>query len=184
MSPAFDSSSTPLICPHTFHVQLQELKELFVLYDKNGNGVLEFQVGSMQGGSFTIRFHTQMRCRGWALGPKKGNDVPLQAAECCPHLPPTFPPSRRWLCWPLLRDIIWRRSLRCSGRPPSPAAPTTPAIHLPHPSLSLQEVVVLAAAAGYDPAEVIALFKEADTNKDAVISFEEFIQLMRNSYID
>ena len=48
----------------------------------------------------------------------------------------------------------------------------------------MQEVVVLAAAAGYDPAEVIALFKEADTNKDAVISFEEFIQLMRNSYID
>ena len=45
----FESSSTPLIYPHTFHVQLQELKELFVLYDKNGNGVLEFQVGSMQG---------------------------------------------------------------------------------------------------------------------------------------
>ena len=135
-----------------------------------------------------------MRCRGWALGPKNGNQellhgngVPLQAPECCSPLPPTFPPSRKWWCLPLLLDMIRRRSLLCSRRPPSPSDPTThphPPTHLPHPSLSLQEVVVLAAAAGYDPAEVIALFKEADTNKDAVISFEEFIQLMRNSYID
>ena len=30
----------------------------------------------------------------------------------------------------------------------------------------------------------MALFREADTNKDAVISFEEFVQLMKHSYID
>ena len=41
----------------------------------------------------------------------------------------------------------------------------------------------LAAAAGYDPDEVDVLFKEADTNKDSVISFDEFVQLMRLSYI-
>ena len=75
---------------------------------------------------------------------------------------------------------LFREAPRPALLPPPPR----PSTRAPHPSLSLQEVVVLAAAAGYDPAEVIALFKEADTNKDAVISFEEFIQLMRNSYID
>ncbi len=49
--------------------------------------------------------------------------------------------------------------------------------------IPLQEVVKLAAAAGYDREEVEVLFKEADTNKDSVISFNEFIQLMRHSYI-
>ena len=49
--------------------------------------------------------------------------------------------------------------------------------------LEFKEVVNLAAAAGYDPEEVEVLFKEADTNRDSVISFDEFIQLMRHSYI-
>ena len=51
-------------------------------------------------------------------------------------------------------------------------------------TLVLQEVVAAAKAWGYDPEEVVALFREADTNKDAVISFEEFVQLMKHSYID
>ena len=50
---------------------------------------------------------------------------------------------------------------------------------LPH----IQEVAAATKALGYDPEEVDALFSEADTNKDSLISFEEFVQLMRHSYI-
>ena len=51
------------------------------------------------------------------------------------------------------------------------------------PPTPTQEVVAATTAVGYDPEEVDALFYEADTNRDSVISFEEFIQLMRHSYI-
>ena len=47
----------------------------------------------------------------------------------------------------------------------------------------MQEVAITVKALGYDPEEVDALFSEADTNKDSLISFEEFVQLMRHSYI-
>ena len=46
-----------------------------------------------------------------------------------------------------------------------------------------QEVIDATRQVGYDPAEVRALFDEADINNDHAISFEEFIQLMRHSYI-
>ena len=39
-------------------------------------------------------------------------------------------------------------------------------------------------ALGYDQDEVVALVAEADTDHNTVISFDEFVQLMRHSYID
>ena len=50
-------------------------------------------------------------------------------------------------------------------------------------SLDYKEVVAATRAAGYDQEEVMALFSVADANKDSMISFDEFVQLMRYSYI-
>ena len=47
----------------------------------------------------------------------------------------------------------------------------------------MQEMAAAIKALGYDPEEVDALFSEADTNKDSLISFDEFVQLMRHGYI-
>ena len=50
-------------------------------------------------------------------------------------------------------------------------------------TLDLKEVLTATKAVGYDQDEVMTLISEADTDKDSVISFDEFVQLMKFSYI-
>ena len=50
-------------------------------------------------------------------------------------------------------------------------------------SLDFSEVMAAAQASGFDQDEVLSLFQEADVNNDSTISFDEFVQLMRHSYI-
>ena len=50
-------------------------------------------------------------------------------------------------------------------------------------TLDLKEVLTATKAVGYDQDEVMTLISEADTNKDSVICFDEFVQLMKFSYI-
>ena len=50
-------------------------------------------------------------------------------------------------------------------------------------TLDLKEVLTATKAVGYDQDEVMTLISEADTNKDSVICFDEFVQLMKYSYI-
>ncbi|GAX72601.1 hypothetical protein CEUSTIGMA_g57.t1 [Chlamydomonas eustigma] len=49
--------------------------------------------------------------------------------------------------------------------------------------LEYKEVLDMALAAGYDSEEIAIMFHDADINKDEVISFDEFVQLMKSSYI-
>ena len=49
-------------------------------------------------------------------------------------------------------------------------------------SLDFKEVLAATQAVGYDQDEVMTLISEADTN-NSVISFDEFVQLMKYSYI-
>ena len=50
--------------------------------------------------------------------------------------------------------------------------------------LDHKEVMVATKALGYEQDEVVALVAEAVTDHDTAISFDEFVQLMRHSYID
>ena len=96
-----------------------------------------------------------------------------------PALPSTYVAPRlpRLTC----TMVALSASMRSMSQPRWRFSLFTESLLIPFPPP--QEVVALSAAAGYDPDEVEALFSEADTNKDSVISFDEFVQLMRHSYI-
>ncbi|EFJ45481.1 hypothetical protein VOLCADRAFT_94189 [Volvox carteri f. nagariensis] len=49
--------------------------------------------------------------------------------------------------------------------------------------LEVNELVAASAVFGYDESEVMELFNNTDKNMNGLISFDEFIQLMKVSYI-
>lgn len=58
-----------------------------------------------------------------------------------------------------------------------------PLSHSPCHLHDSQEVLALGKATGYDEEELQALFRGADVNHDNVLSLDEFVQLMKGSYI-
>lgn len=46
-----------------------------------------------------------------------------------------------------------------------------------------QEFQLYAMSAGYDPEEVEVLFLSTDTDGDGVLSFKEFVQMLKTAYI-
>mmetsp|Transcript_16888 Transcript_16888/g.50634 ORF Transcript_16888/g.50634 Transcript_16888/m.50634 type:complete len:181 (+) Transcript_16888:323-865(+) len=49
--------------------------------------------------------------------------------------------------------------------------------------LEWQEVATMAKNTGYDEDEIDALFNKADLNNDKVIGFDEFVEMVKHSYI-
>ncbi|GIL70668.1 hypothetical protein Vretimale_3767 [Volvox reticuliferus] len=49
--------------------------------------------------------------------------------------------------------------------------------------IEVQELIAISASYGYDESEVEELFRNADKDMDGTISFTEFIDLMKLSYV-